>query len=362
MLVSAFEAALRPLGLLDDQDPIVVALSGGLDSMVLLDVAVERLGARRVIAAHVDHAVRPESAAQAETVARLVVALGVVAFELERLPPGPADEARLRRERYRALERIRRARGAGAILVAHTEDDQAETVLLDLVRGGRGSALRGMPAVRGHVVRPFLTVPRAAVHAWAGRRRLGFVQDPSNHEPSYLRNRIRKELLPLIEARYRPRFAHRLARRATEAEPEPRGLAGGWNRGGLPRVAPSDELAIQLEWRPAPAPLPGDLWGCVVDATRCPQPRVRLARAGDRIRLLGLEGHKKLQDVFVDAKVSRERRARYPVLLHEGEIVWVPGLARSPIGLVGPETGPVWVAEAGPERLSTCGPSPSESV
>lgn len=345
MLLSAFDASLAPLGILADDAPVVVALSGGLDSVVLLDVAVQRLGRSRVVAAHVDHAVRADSARQAQAVAGLA-RLHEVAFELERLEPGPADEARLRRDRYRALELIRRRRGASAILVAHTEDDQAETVLLDLLRGGRGSALRGMPAVRGFVVRPFLGVPRAAVHAWARRHQLGVVPDPSNREPGYLRNRIRKELLPLIESRYRARFAHRLARRATAASPESSGPEPSRNRPGLLAVAPSDELSIQLEWRPEPAPLPEDLWGCVLDAVACPRPRVRWARAGDRLGILGLQGHKKLQDVFVDAKVPRERRSRYPLLAHEGEIVWVPGLARAPIGLVGPETGPVWVVTA----------------
>lgn len=342
VLLSAFEAALEALGLLADEAPIVVALSGGLDSVVLLDVAVRRLGRRRVLAVHVDHAVRPESAAQADQVERIARGQGV-AFERVRLAPGSDDEARLRIARYEALESVRARRGACAILVAHTEDDQAETVLLDLLRRGRGPTLRGMPPVRGHVVRPFLAVPRRVVHAWAERRRLAYVADPSNLEPRYLRNRIRKELLPLLESRYRPKLARRLARRVAEAGGRDQGSSAPRNPPVGLAVAPRHGLSLQLEWRPAPVPRPRDLWSCVVDARACPRPEVRLPRAGDRVELLGLGGHKKLQDVFVDAKVPRERRGHYPVLVHEGSILWVPGLARAPLGLLGPETGPVWV-------------------
>ena len=339
VLVAAFERTLSALGVLGDEAPVLVALSGGLDSVVLLDVAVERLGRERVIAAHIDHAVRPESAEDAREVERIAKAQGVD-FELVRLAPGPSAEERLRIERYRALEAIRGRREASAILVAHTEDDQAETVLLDLVRGGRGAELRGMPRVRGHVVRPFLSVPRAEVHARARARRLSFVEDPTNLEPGYLRNRIRKELLPLLESRYRPKLARRLAGGD--------GAHAARNPSPAPGVPEQDgpSVQIEIEWSSTPRPLPTDLMGCVLDARVVPRPLIILPHPGDEIELLGLGGHKKLQDLFVDAKVPRARRRQYAILVHEAHPVWVPGLARAPIGLVGPETGPVWVLTA----------------
>lgn len=345
VLLAAFQRALQELGLLEDEAPVLVALSGGLDSVVLLDIAVECLGRSRVIAGHVDHAARAGSAEDASRVAEIADAVGVE-LESVRLPEGPADEARLRELRYAALEAMRQGRGASAILVAHTEDDQAETVLLDLIRGGGGTQLRGMPEVRGRIVRPLLHVPRKLVHQHARSRQLAFVEDPSNLEPRYLRNRIRKELLPLLESRYRAKIAHRLARRATAAPTEARPLSASRNRGAEPGVVDLDGPSIEISWSETGARRPADLWSCVLDARAVPRPVIRLPRPGDRIEVLGLLGHKKLQDIFVDAKVPRAQRRRYAVLVAEGQIVWVPGLARAPIGLIGPETGPVWVVTA----------------
>ncbi len=345
VLLAAFQRTLGELGLLADEGPVLVALSGGLDSVVLLDVAIECLGQNRVVAAHVDHAVRAGSERDALRVGAIARDLGVE-FQVTRLPEGPSDEHRLREARYLALEEIRAHRNASAILVAHTEDDQAETVLLDLIRGGGGPALRGMPKVKGRVVRPFLEIARAEVHERARARRLAFVEDESNREPRYLRNRIRKELLPLLESRYRPKLARRLARRATGSEPSTGASPPVRNRSVGPRVETPDGVSIEIAWSPVPLPPPEDLYRCVLDARVVPRPLVRLPSPGDKIELLGLGGHKKLQDIFVDAKVPRERRGRYAVLVHGAQVLWVPGLARAPIGLVGPDTGPVWVLTA----------------
>jgi tRNA(Ile)-lysidine synthase len=325
---------------------VLVACSGGLDSVVLLDVAVDRLGAGRVAVGHVDHGVRSDSAEDAAFVRALAAARGL-AMHARRLDPPAADEATLRRLRYAALADMRRAAGAAFVLLGHHRDDQAETVLLQLVRRGR---LEGMAPIRDVFVRPFLRVPRRLLERHARRRRLRWREDPSNRAPAFLRNRIRKELLPLLETRYRPGIARRLAGLAAAGRPEPprpveagapaapgpsalRGPAGG-------RADPPTPRFRWSEHRGEPVPLdPQTAWfdaDVVVDfAVRTPQP-------GDRIRPFGMSGRKKVSDVFREHRVPQALRARMPLVVSGGEVLWIPGLVRSSAGVVGPTTRIRW--------------------
>jgi tRNA(Ile)-lysidine synthase len=115
------------------------------------------------------------------------------------VPAGPNLEARARTARYEALETARAEHGATAVLVGHTADDQAETVLLNLLRGSAASGLAGMPFRRGHVVRPLLALRRAEVRAVCEQRGLVPVRDPSNDDLAFRRNWIRHEVMPLLE-------------------------------------------------------------------------------------------------------------------------------------------------------------------
>ncbi len=361
MLVAAFERALERAGL-GPTDRVLVACSGGLDSVVLLDLCLERLGAPRVVVAHVDHAVRPGSAHDADFVAALAAREGVEAWSV-RLPAGPSDEARLRRLRYRALESARRALGADWILTAHHRGDQAESVLIGLLRSARPSALRGIPERRGRVLRPLLAVPRAELLARAERSGLAWCEDPTNREPRQLRSRIRKELLPLLESRYRPGMEARLARlaaRLTALQPsagsEARETSGSAEAGfeaGVTRrtgASPADdgpELRIDRHaWPPEGLPLGDGRRRAVFDAAVLGPPRLRPARSADRVQPFGMLGHRKLQDVWVDAKLPPAARARWLVLCDAaGTVAWVPGLLRSALAPVGPTTEVVWVCE-----------------
>jgi tRNA(Ile)-lysidine synthase len=178
--------------------PVVVGCSGGADSLALLALAAD--GGLAPIAVHVDHGLRPGSEREAEIVADAAARLGA-AFDARRVTvaEGPNLEARAREARYDALEAVRGAHGATAVLVAHTADDQAETVLLNLLRGSGSAGLAGMPVRRGHVVRPLLGARRADVRAECHRRRLVPWEDPSNDDLSFRRNWIRHEVLPLLE-------------------------------------------------------------------------------------------------------------------------------------------------------------------
>ena len=194
---------------------MVVALSGGLDSVVLLHLL--RFPLRdldlRLSAAHLDHGMRPGSAADAAWTRGLCRAWGVP-LTTERLARPPRSEAEARRARYRYLERT--APPAALIATAHHRDDQAETVLFRAIRGTGVRGLRGIAPRRGRVVRPLLPFGRAALEEHARTHGLSPREDPTNRDTSFARNRIRHETLPALEA-IRPGATRSLARLAERA-------------------------------------------------------------------------------------------------------------------------------------------------
>jgi tRNA(Ile)-lysidine synthase len=164
---------------------LTCAVSGGADSLALLALAVE--AGCRVTAVHVDHGLRPGSAHEADVVAEASRRLGA-AFRAERvvLEDGPNLEARARLARQDVL--------GPAAATGHTMDDQAETVLLNLLRG---AGLDGLGAMRPGPRHPLLGLRRSETGALCARLGLTVVADPSNDDPRHLRNRVRHELLPL---------------------------------------------------------------------------------------------------------------------------------------------------------------------
>lgn len=161
------------------------AVSGGPDSLALLVLASE--AGCKVTAWHVDHGLRPGSAGEAEVVAQAANRWGA-AFEARtaHCEPGPNLEARAREARYQVLPE--------GVLTGHTADDQAETVLLNLMRGAGLDGLAGIDPAR----RPLLALRRHETQALCDSLGLEPVQDPSNLDPAHRRNRVRHELLPLL--------------------------------------------------------------------------------------------------------------------------------------------------------------------
>ncbi|HEX2167730.1 MAG TPA: tRNA lysidine(34) synthetase TilS, partial [Longimicrobiales bacterium] len=209
--------------MIGDGQRIVVALSGGLDSVVLLHLLRFHLR-REVYAAHFDHAMRVDSGADAQWVSGLCRAWSVP-LETARAEDPPRSEAAAREMRYTFLVAAAERIGADAIVTAHHADDQAETVLFRLARGTGVAGLAGIPVRRGIVVRPLLAFTRAELEAYARVSRIHWRDDPTNRSLRYARNRIRHRVLPELE-RARPGATRRIARLARAAAAAERAWRG----------------------------------------------------------------------------------------------------------------------------------------
>ncbi|WP_243697284.1 tRNA lysidine(34) synthetase TilS [Aeromicrobium phragmitis] len=185
-----------------DDRPLLVALSGGADSLALAAVTafVARKSSRTARAVVIDHGLQPGSdriaAHAAEQAERLGLASRVVAVDVAAADEG--IESAARRVRYAALEADAAVDDA-LVLLAHTLDDQAETVLLGLGRGSGPRSIAGMPARDGRWVRPFLRLRRAETESICRAHELTWWDDPHNLDPRFRRVRIRQELLPLMD-------------------------------------------------------------------------------------------------------------------------------------------------------------------
>jgi tRNA(Ile)-lysidine synthase len=186
---------------------LCLALSGGVDSVVLLDL-LDRLRGElgfTLTAIHVNHRLSPHADEWARFCAELTAARGVpLRVETVRVRgrKGRGVEAQAREARYQALLAV----PADYVVLAHHLDDQVETVFLNLLRGSGVRGLAGMPMARGgegpRLLRPLLEVPRAVILDYARARGLQWVEDESNRDPALTRNFLRQEILPRIEARF----------------------------------------------------------------------------------------------------------------------------------------------------------------
>ncbi|HEU0256336.1 MAG TPA: tRNA lysidine(34) synthetase TilS [Microbacteriaceae bacterium] len=195
---------------------VLVALSGGPDSLALAAaVAFEapRMAARAG-AVIVDHGLQEGSAQVAAQAAATARSLGLAPVLVRCVAVGGDSEAAARQARYAALDEAVRQTGARAVLLAHTLDDQAETVLLGLARGSGARSLAGMRPVAGHYLRPLLQVPRVTTHRACDDLGLHPWHDPMNADARYARPRVRDVVLPTLEAQLGPGVAAALARTA----------------------------------------------------------------------------------------------------------------------------------------------------
>lgn len=212
----------EPPPLLAPGDTLLVAVSGGPDSLSLLHALHslrEEIGLRSIAAAHFDHGLRgDESAAEALWVADWCETHGIKCHDGRADVAALAQERKLsipqaaREARYAFLSETAAAIGANKIATGHTQDDQAETVLLNILRGTGTDGLRGIPRQRGLFVRPLLAISRMQIEEYCAEHALCPRRDSSNAKTDYTRNRVRLELLPQLAREYNPGIQNALLR------------------------------------------------------------------------------------------------------------------------------------------------------
>ena len=213
---------------LADVDPgarLVVACSGGADSLALASATVfeGREQGWYVVGATVDHGLQEGSDSHADTVVSQLAAIGVdetVAARATVDAPGIGPEAAARAARYAVLEQLRESFDADLVLLGHTRDDQAETVLLGLTRGSGGRALAGMRRSFDHYRRPLLDVSHTDTVTACQVEGLRVWEDPHNLDPAFTRVRVRRRVLPLLEDELGPGVTDALARTADQLRPD----------------------------------------------------------------------------------------------------------------------------------------------
>lgn len=436
-------------GWLEDARPTVAAVSGGPDSMALLHMLVRMTQVRpfRLIAAHVNHRFRgAESDAEAELVTQTAQQWGVPVVSAEIDVPhfieetGMNAQAAARLKRYEFLMQTAESEQAERIMFGHHADDQAETVLMRVLRGTGIGGLSGIPYRRREnkveLIRPFLRITKEELLAYCKSHDIPFATDSSNWNRQYFRNAVRLDLIPMLE-KYNPRLKeslHRLAEMAAadddymnaeaarllddvttrsgagfrlhrrrflrlhvalqrrliklilrccanrwnslvfrqieailQALKDGQGtvmrfdIGGGWTFmreyddvyigpyaqepsayscriTGFPCTIVLGQSGRTLHMQRIQGDLakPADRWEALFDEDALKLPlTIRTRQPADRMEPLGLNGTKKVQDMFVDAKIPRSQRDSWPLLVDaEGSIIWIPGVHRARAALV----------------------------
>lgn len=435
--------------MLQPGERVVAAVSGGADSMALLHALWEmrRDFCLHLVVAHLDHGLRPEAAQEKSFVRKAAAELGVPFISRKADVRQKQHDERLalqeaaREVRYAFLQEAAKAERATKIALGHTADDQAESIMMRLLRGSGTRGLAGIPPVRGGIfIRPLIEVWREEVESFLEERKVAYLADPSNRSPHFLRNRVRHELLPILQ-QYNPRFRQTLVQMADlfrleenfwqgmveekfpalvrarkkdsltldipslAAQPLPlrlrsfrhaiEKLLGNLRRVSLPHILLMDNLlqnpepnkSLQLpqglcvakayqaltltrsreEAVPFEHVVPGPGYVEIPEIGRAMRfqveerrPRVRFEnssgialldydtiafpltlrspRPGDRLQPLGMEGEKKVKDLFIDCKIPAAQRKRIPLLFKEDRLLWVAGVRLDHRARLKPET------------------------
>lgn len=242
--------------LLSKGSRVVVAVSGGIDSVVMLHVLhnLRKDYNLEVLVAHLNHGFRgEESRGDAAFVEKLAQKYGLPYVSKEISVPdfiaesGQSPQEAARNVRYSFLEKVRQQFNGTAIAVGQNANDQAETVLINLLRGGAGSGLKGIPIKRSYLIRPLLDVKRSEIEEYAEQHHLAYRFDSSNAKSVYLRNRIRIELLPELEQKYNPMIIANLGKTAAILAEEDKLLTTMAKESLLKCLAAKNELGIVID-------------------------------------------------------------------------------------------------------------------
>lgn len=205
--------------LLDKEDRVVAALSGGPDSTALL-VALVQIAKQldfSIIVAHYNHGLRGTSSDEDEKYSQeLAIKLGLIfvsgKMDQKLRQKGKSPEDFYRQQRYQFLDKVAEDYNAQKIALGHNIQDQAETVLLNLLRGSGLGGLKGiLPMREGKFIRPLIEVSRGEIIAFLSEAGISYCQDSSNESKIYLRNKIRFELIPYLKEKFNPRIEENLA-------------------------------------------------------------------------------------------------------------------------------------------------------
>lgn len=230
------------------QERVLLAVSGGPDSMALLHL-FQRWNPRKIGVFHLNHGFRTTAARDAAFVRDYCQSLGIPVevqeYDINRYleVSGESKQQGARKIRYQLLKNFAEAGGYHRIALGHHGDDQAETVLMRLLRGAGLQGLGGIPMQRGVFIRPLLTVYKEEILHYCREFSVPFVEDETNREPIYLRNKVRHELLPLLQGEYNPEIIPQLVQLADLAQEDELELQartaeickkyGRWQRGQL---------------------------------------------------------------------------------------------------------------------------------
>jgi tRNA(Ile)-lysidine synthase len=219
-MIEEVRRAINKHGMFEKEDRVVVAVSGGADSIALL-VVLKLLSNEygiSLVSAHLNHGIRKEQADREEAFVRRFIRDMGIDFESEKINvpdiqkgSGKSIEEVGREERFRFLINVAGKYGANKIALGHHMHDQAETVIMNLLRGSGTEGMKGMLPVRdGMFVRPLLYITREEIRNFLEQKQIPFIMDPSNESNIYLRNRIRHELIPELKRRFNPRLEEAL--------------------------------------------------------------------------------------------------------------------------------------------------------
>ncbi len=448
-LLRIVKATIRRYSMLKGHERIVVAVSGGVDSMVLLHVLLT-LSAEYPIelcVAHVNHSLRGEESDRDELFVKEVADRYGLPFFLRKLSRdelkvgGESLQSIARIKRYGFLEEVRDEFNADVVALGHHRDDQVETVLMRLFMGSGIPGLKGMLPVRGVFIRPLFDVKRHDILRYAEEQGIGYVSDRTNKDLRYLRNRIRLRVIPFLESEIHRSISDRIFNLSKilieeddflEAEAEKR-------LDGVVLERSDDEISLDIRaltrlhraiqtriLRMVWEGLSGDRFGlysyhisAILDIldSASPNLRLNLPRSikvfkeydrlvfikgsshatdynyilnipgitdiketgdrfrseiiyieefkgfdrgdrtvyfdldrlklpvrirrfipGDRIAPLGIEGSKKVKELFIEKRIPLRRRRMLPILVSGDDIIWIPGVRRSSHALIDKDT------------------------
>jgi len=218
LLMEKIRSTIDEMRMFAPGDGVVIGISGGPDSTVLLHALHQLRNERdiRLEAVHVNHGLRGEESTRDAEFARGQAEGLEIPFEVITLTSlrkeGGSIQQNARDARYFHFHRVARSRGARRIALGHHADDCIEWALMNLIQGTGMSGLRGIPPIRGEVIRPLIRIRKGEILAYLAQKNIPFIEDSSNRSQSYLRNRIRHTLIPFLEERFNPRVNEALLR------------------------------------------------------------------------------------------------------------------------------------------------------